>query len=187
MDGLSFQPRVALSDGRVDGLEALLPSAAGVPDAEQGWRMVADAVSAMKLWAGCGFHPRVWLPVPRGALAARAHMAGYAELHGIVEGRLLYMEAPHVLAIDAAMMDEALESRRARHALGALLERAHGGGMASCAQGVSNLLHWEMLRELGCGYASGEFIAPQRLAPDVPDALCTWGAQHAAMSAVYAL
>jgi len=187
MDELRFQPRVALSDGCVHGMEAMPPLAGDITDTELGWRMVSDALSAMKLWADCGFSPYVWLPLPRAAMAARALMDGYAELSGVGEGRLLLADAPHLLTIDAAMLEQAAESRGARNALGALLEKTHKAGMVSCAQGVSNLLHWEMLRELGCGYASGEFIAPERRALDVPDEVCTWGERHAALSAVYEL
>lgn len=187
MDELRFQPRVALSDGRVHGMEVLPPQTNDIPAAELGWCMVSDALSAMKLWADCGFSPYVWLPLPRGALGARALMDGYAVLNGVDEGRLLLADAPHQLTIDGAMLEQAAESRSARNALGVLLQKAHSAGMVSCAQGVSNFLHWEMLRELGCAYASGEFIAEQCLALDVPDGVCTWSKRHAAISAVYEL
>jgi EAL domain-containing protein (putative c-di-GMP-specific phosphodiesterase class I) len=191
---LRFSPRVALCDGRVDCMEALLaPSgltaranACGL-GAELGWQIVAGTVSALLLWTDYGFRPRVCLPMPRGALAARAHMSAFAALNGVGEERLFCADEPQVLTIDAAMMEQALESHRARKSLGASLEKAHAAGMVSSAQGVSTLLHWELLRELGCGYASGDFIAPRRLAHDVPEALCTWGERYAALSAVYEL
>jgi len=188
---LRFRPRVSLCDGHIDSIETLLtPAGFGYNadgfglGAELGWQIVADAVSAMRLWSDCGFRPRVWLPMPRGALAARQNMSAFAALNGVGEERLLCADATQVLTIDAAMVEEAAESRRAKNILGALLEKAHAAGMLSTAQGVSTLLQWEMLGELGCGYASGEFIAPDRLAHGLPDALSTWSERYAAINAV---
>jgi len=198
---LQFRPRVALCDGRVDSLEAVLrwhhprlgvltPSAFSAEvesralGAELAWQIVADALTAMRLWAGCGFVPRVWLPLPRNAVAVRAHMADFAALNGVDGGRLLCMDAPQVLTIDAALVADAAESPNAEDKLALLLRKAHEAGMVTTAQGVSNLLDWLVLRELGCDYASGEFIAPHRLAHGVPDVLRIWREQHAAMSAV---
>lgn len=86
------------------------------------------------------------------------------------------------LKVDRSFVHGASEDPSLRAILDASLGLARQLGMQSVGEGVENLADWTCLREAGCDFAQGYFIARPMPADRVLDWIEGWSAQYAALA-----
>ena len=74
------------------------------------------------------------------------------------------------LKVDIAFIEDAVKDPEARLIVKSVIDLAHGLGLTATAEGVENQATLELLRDLGCDFAQGFFIA----APLEPREIVPW-------------
>lgn len=64
------------------------------------------------------------------------------------------------LKVDICFIEDAVKSREARLIVKSVIDLAHGMGLTATAEGIENEETATLLKELGCDYAQGFYIAP---------------------------